>query len=314
MVLSVLQQQHTFCLMGNCFSESTTASVNANVNTSTTSSVPPRISTDPSVMSSIPEEISPPSSPIRIDTGEEGVELKEMKDMRAKPKLAPTDTEEKGQSATKEEKKGKKKSKKAKITDSSWHLLSKEDLTPGGFNHDDEKNIELLKKDKFEDVEIFTFEGKLIPAKIELHDGDTGKICFVYAGDRQKRNLRFYGADAPELKPKKVLDKNKKESKENQKNRELETKAGYHVLKKLDAWIRSINPHALVWVKFTHEEKFGRCMGKLFINSGDPAQHVPSGKELDVVQWLVNNKYAKPYFGKKKEPWTNKELEYILAH
>ena len=61
------------------------------------------------------------------------------------------------------------------------------------------------------------------------------------------------------------------------------------------------------------EEKFGRTMGKIFVMASDVVAP-PSGKELDVGQWLIDRKYAKPYFGKKKEPWTNKELEYILSH
>jgi hypothetical protein len=177
---------------------------------------------------------------------------------------------------------------------------------------------------------------RLVPARLQLHDGDTGNICF-YGGcagqsivntsdfhsqrtERLKYSLRFFGCDAPELVPKRKLTtiKGKRiETEKDKANRELEIKAGHHVLKNLDAWIKSVNPHSLVWIKFLKNEKFGRLMGHLHIiddavTSKNNNDGRPSGNEHDIVQWLIDKKYAKQYFGKKKEEWTSEELNFII--
>ena len=174
---------------------------------------------------------------------------------------------------------------------------------PEDDHRDDMKHIEMLEKDDFSDVKPFTMKDKLLPARITLHDGDTGMICYYYRNERMKRPLRFYGCDAPEFHPNKKFG-------EYMVN--LEKKAAIHVFEKLQAKILSINAFAILWVKFCKEEKYGRCMGKIYpyVKGVVP----PSGQELDVSQWLIDQKYAKVYLGKAKETWTKSELLYILKH
>jgi hypothetical protein len=269
-----------------------------------------------------------------------------------KEKVLPVEEDDKGKGKSDKKKEIKsilKKKKKKDEGDEKWFTLSKEDTSPGGFNYDDVKKIEMLKNDDFADVKMTSYEGKLIPAKIQLHDGDTATICFYHsaanaanavsaASNKLKYSLRFFGCDAPELKPKKILTFDKKLGKKvelevDRQHRELEAKAGNHVLKNLNQWIKSINPYSLAWVKFTKNEKFGRLMGHLYIidpinesvNSPgtksitknklkNETANILTGKELNVVEWLIERKYAKPYFGTKKEEWTKEELNYILSH
>lgn len=217
-------------------------------------------------------------------------------------------------------------SKKSLLPQHPWFWISDEDKAPrtdsngnnpnsscGGFNADDGKTIEFLykmTKEERDAVKPFTFCGRLMPACIDLHDGDTGNIIVKYRGEIQKYPLRFFGCDAPELHP----------SEKQSVNPELEAKAARKVLAELTKEIARHNDGGMIWVKFAKNEKLGRKMGKLYAMRQRQLKHSetlvfpksPIGTEVDLVQWLIDRRYAKEYYGEKKELWTEEELNFIL--
>lgn len=210
----------------------------------------------------------------------------------------------------KQKTKRKKRVSKKKTPAQEWYIIPNTAST-SSVRLEYKKQIESLKNVNVDDVPIFTFDGKLLVAKMKLHDGDTGNICYFYNDELQKKPLRFFGCDAPEIHPsEKKLGKKISENSELFELFELEKKAGHYVLQELDKEIKKYNSHDTLWIKFTKNEKYGRLMGRLFpVKDGTD---LPSGKEVDIVKWLIDKKYAKPYFGKAKEVWTKEELLYII--
>lgn len=75
----------------------------------------------------------------------------------------------------------------------------------------------------FSDMKKFTFEGRLVQAKVtDVYDGDTVTIVFFNGQEPVKYSFRMLGYDAPEVKPKKVTE-----------NYELHKRAGAVVREKL---------------------------------------------------------------------------------
>ena len=61
----------------------------------------------------------------------------------------------------------------------------------------------------------------------------------------------------------------------------------------------------MVWIKFSKEEKFGRCMGEISLKKY-------SGKSINTI--MREQKYGKQYDGKKKEEFTKNDLLSIINH
>jgi len=151
----------------------------------------------------------------------------------------------------------------------------------------------------FESIPLFTFEGQTVTAKIcHVHDGDTVTIGFDLlatlstTNSNNKRhhyvkfNMRLLGLDAPEVKLKKTAP-----------HRELEMKAGALVR---DVLAQRIDTK-LVKVHFRGKDKYGRLMGTITQRDG-----------IDINAWLIEQKLAKPYAGKKKESWNVEELRDVV--
>lgn len=146
-----------------------------------------------------------------------------------------------------------------------------------------------LQTQEFKDLKEFTFNGQNIVAKVDrVKDGDTISVVFYWRGELIKRSLRLEGLDAPEI----------------HRCSELEKKAGLVAKNKLEEFIKkhSVLNSNIVYLELRKEEKYGRLMGRVMVNN------------ICMNDWLIENKLAKPYTGKKKEPWSEKELEYILNH
>jgi len=188
----------------------------------------------------------------------------------------------------------------------------------------DDKMIAKLKEIDVSSLPKYTCEGKLILTRIALHDGDTGTICvfetdgntsgltstpILFTSTPFGQPLRFFGVDAPEI----TLKTNDKPSNKELERRELEKRAGLHVLQQANKWIHSLHPHGLVWVKFAGEDKYGtRKLGKVYV-AIPGHEHTPSGTEPDLVKWLLDKQYVKAYMGEAKVKWTRSELNLILG-
>jgi micrococcal nuclease len=118
---------------------------------------------------------------------------------------------------------------------------------------------------------IFSLEGMLFDAKIvDVHDGDTVKAVFNVFGKYYKWNCRIAHVDTPELRTDNLEEKQR----------------GIYVRDKLREQIlnKVVTVHCL---KF---DKYGRLLVEI----------VTTELNIPIHQWLIQNKYANPYEGKKK--------------
>ena len=154
-----------------------------------------------------------------------------------------------------------------------------------------------LTSNNFEELKKFTFEGIITKARIvDIYDGDTVTLVFYHSDDPIKDSFRLFGYDAPEMKPSKLM-----------KNRDLHIKAAKIARTKLEQLILN----QIVWVKFTHEEKYGRLMGELFFISETNTHHF-NGNEMSVNNWMMSKGLGKAYDGGSKAEFTKKELIKII--
>lgn len=138
-------------------------------------------------------------------------------------------------------------------------------------------------------------QGKIISAKVtDVYDGDTITVVFRFGDDFMKIRIRIVGVDAPEVKVrgqgrgKMVL---------------LEEEAGRYIREK----VKKMIDQKTIQVRFDKWDKYGgRVIGSVILP--------PPSKHTTLTEWLMSKKYAKEYFGKKKEDWTEAELRYILQH
>ena len=96
------------------------------------------------------------------------------------------------------------------------------------------------------------------------------------------KQVRLYGVDTPELRGKQKL-------------------AG----RKVRDFVRASILDKEV-ILYTHRDKSGKY-GRLLAD-------IKFDNKKDLSKLLIKKGYAKAYFGGKKEPWTQEELDFILEH
>jgi endonuclease YncB( thermonuclease family) len=149
----------------------------------------------------------------------------------------------------------------------------------------------------FDELEKFTYDGLLTKAKVvSIYDGDTITIVFYYNDFPVKDSFRMLGYDSPEMKPLKSIE-----------NRELHIEAAHVARQKLVDQIEG----KIVWVKFTHEEKYGRLMGEIFLISSKSENNFIDN-EKNINSWMINEGYGKPYDGGHKSEFTVEDLQKII--
>jgi endonuclease YncB( thermonuclease family) len=138
---------------------------------------------------------------------------------------------------------------------------------------------------------------ELIDAKIiDIYDGDTCTILYKYENFFLKTKIRINGIDTPEKKIKEPL--------KNTELGNLQKKAAIHVKNH----VVNLLENKIVKVFMNKFDKYGgRINGDIYL----PEEYNSNEKLAD---YLISKKYAKKYSGKKKEPWTEKELLYILKN
>ncbi len=151
-------------------------------------------------------------------------------------------------------------------------------------------NQEITEKEKLEKYyntsselpELFTMKGKKKWCRVvDVYDGDTITILYfndVDCKDMRKEKFRLYGIDTPELKPLKTAE-----------NREMIIDKA----KEAKNYLSDLILNKTVFISFTEEEKYGRRMGTIYFSN--------SPYEKSINDLLVDNGYAKKYFGGKKE-------------
>ena len=122
------------------------------------------------------------------------------------------------------------------------------------------------------------------------------ELGYVYVGDSYKdytidlgfnkrwikRDLRLHGIDTPEL-------------------RGYQKFAG-DLVRDYIINLHRLNPEACYWIHSFKDEqhKYGEILVNYYIEN------------ICINKHLIEKKYAKEYFGGKKEPWTQSELDYII--
>lgn len=127
---------------------------------------------------------------------------------------------------------------------------------------------------------LYEYKGKVI----KIVDGDTIDIQVdlgfsIYINQR----VRLYGIDTPEL---------------NSKN-PTERLASLHIKSYLNLqWLNQD-----VYIKSVKgEDKYGRYLALIY-----------NRMDVSLNQFLTDNRFAKLYFGDKKSPWTDDELNVIIG-
>jgi endonuclease YncB( thermonuclease family) len=130
------------------------------------------------------------------------------------------------------------------------------------------------------DIDFFSFKNYETRAYIlDIYDGDTLTCIFKFNNTFYKFKIRMYGYDAPELKPSKTIEKEKRDKiieNANITKKYLEDKL-------LNKWI---------YLLCDDFDKYGRILGKIKINKTD---------ETFINDDIVKLGLGYKYFGGKKE-------------
>ena len=93
---------------------------------------------------------------------------------------------------------------------------------------------------------------------------------------------RLSGVDTPEIRTRNNIEK----------------QFGYDVRNNLREKILN----KMVIIECGEFDKYGRLLGKIFLQEENNNQ-IGGGKNLSINDWLIENKYAFPYHGGKKQDW-----------
>ena len=114
---------------------------------------------------------------------------------------------------------------------------------------------------------------QIVEAKIvSVYDGDSVKAIFPFNNVMYKWNCRLSGIDTPEVRT----------------SNQLEKKYGYFVRNKL----RNKILNKVVTLKCGTFDKYGRLLIEIIID------------DTNINKWLIDNSYAFPYNGGKKQSWS----------
>tara|TARA_R110002074_G_scaffold107713_6_gene232773 strand:- start:3827 stop:4243 length:417 start_codon:yes stop_codon:yes gene_type:complete len=124
---------------------------------------------------------------------------------------------------------------------------------------------------------LFSLEGTFVPGKIvDVYDGDTVKIVLKLSINSEyfRWNCRLSGINTPEIRTRNLKEK----------------EFGLLVRDKLKERIED----KILLIKCGEFDKYGRLLVEIFENNGEL---------FSINNWLIENKYAKPYEGGTKEEW-----------
>ncbi len=134
-------------------------------------------------------------------------------------------------------------------------------------------------------LSFVSFAGIYKLENITVKDGDTIKADILLGfGVKKTDSIRLYGIDTPEIHTRNKLEK----------------RAGLLVKN----WLINKIQNGKIIKLYTEDKeetgKFGRPLGYISID------------DLWLSNEMVELKFAKTYFGEKKKPWTDKELQHII--
>ena len=136
-----------------------------------------------------------------------------------------------------------------------------------------------------ENTKLFNFDGyRTICKVVDVYDGDTITVTFVFRGKVIKHKVRMYGYDSPEMKPRL-----------NKQNRDKEIKKA----KEAKEYLKSLIDNKIVIIECGKFGKYGRLLGKIYVGGSclTPSLYI-NGHTC-----MVDMGYGIEYFGgTKKNP------------
>lgn len=154
------------------------------------------------------------------------------------------------------------------------------------------------------------YEDQIVPARIiDVYDGDTCKAIILFGAEERCKNcntrfqgfpvilsIRIEGVDTPEIRA-------------SGEHKELEKEAAIGVRD----CVRRLILNEIVSLKVISWDKYGgRVVGSVYLINPlvDSGLYSLPGT---LGEYLLEKKYAKPYDGGRKEPFTPAELESMVA-
>ena len=127
----------------------------------------------------------------------------------------------------------------------------------------------------------FSLEGQMKLCKVvDVYDGDTCKVVFDMNGDLYRWNVRMDGYDTPEIRPRKTVP-----------NRDIVKKAA----RESRDFFKSLvckDPEQLVYILCGGFDKYGRLLGKIYVNQED---------DQSVNEIMIEKGYGYEYHGGTKK-------------
>ena len=159
----------------------------------------------------------------------------------------------------------------------------------------EKRQRKLLQKNNLDDLPVLHLIGEIVPCSIvDIYDGDTITVVYIYRKTPLKIKLRLLGIDAPEIKGKDVTD--------------LEHEVAIKARDLLRKWINLTDPEK-IYLKLKQFDKYGgRFLGDILIKTSAKKQ-VPEYEVLSTL--LLETGVVAPYSGAKKLEWTTKRLREI---
>ena len=106
---------------------------------------------------------------------------------------------------------------------------------------------------------------------LRIYDGDTLTVGTIINNQNYKFNVRIAFIDTPEIKTKDILEKQ------------------YAIIIRNKLRERLLNQ--IIQIEILKHDKYGRLLSKI------------SHNDEDISKWMLDNEYAKPYYGGKKQIW-----------
>jgi micrococcal nuclease len=141
-------------------------------------------------------------------------------------------------------------------------------------------NIYNVSSCTYENTPEFTFENRKEYIKVlKVIDGDTVDLALYHEGLGKafRHRVRLYGIDTPEKRPSK-----------NDPDRDDEIKASLKSKEALETRLKETD--YIVMAMFYKSDKYGRLLCTFY-----------DKEQKDINQWMIENGFAKPYFGGTKE-------------
>lgn len=138
-------------------------------------------------------------------------------------------------------------------------------------------------------IKRFSLENETKIGKcVDVYDGDTIQVVFQMQTELFRWTCRLTGIDTPEIRTRNKTEK----------------QFGYTVRN----YLRERILNKMVVIECGEFDKYGRLLGKIFLKEENDEQS-GGGESVSINDWLVQNKYAFPYDGGKKQDWGKYLLE-----